>query len=57
MTSVSVDAAGNVVVTPADASGYGNGHVEVRYSSTIGGEYSTEKPDGSSCFIKLFLVK
>ena len=57
VTSISVDGEGNVTVTPADDSSYGNGHVEARYSETPDGSYTTEKPKGSSCFIKLFLVK
>ena len=58
VTSISVDGAGNVTVTPADDSAYGNGRVDVRYSATPDGEYTTVKPvGGSRCFIKLFLVK
>ena len=57
VTSFSVDAEGNIVITPSDGSVYGNGSVEVRYSATIGGEYTTVKPAGGQCFIKLYLVK
>ena len=57
VTSISMDGAGNVTLSPADGSAYGNGKVDVRYSETPGGEYTTEKPKGGSCFIKLYLVK
>ncbi|MBQ3748709.1 MAG: InlB B-repeat-containing protein [Kiritimatiellae bacterium] len=57
VTSFSVDASGNISITPADGDAYGNGSVEVRYSSTPGGEYTTTKPSGAACFIKIYLVK
>ena len=57
VTSFSVDASGNISITPADGDAYGNGSVEVRYSSTLGGEYTTTKPVGNQCFIKVFLVR
>ena len=57
VTSFSVDASGNISITPADGNAYGNGSVEVRYSSTLGGEYTTTKPVGNQCFIKVFLVR
>ena len=57
VTSISVDGEGNVTLSPADGSVYGNGHVEARYSETPDGEYTTEKTKGNSCFIRLFLVK
>ena len=55
--SISVDGEGNLTLSPADGSAYGNGKVEVRYSATLTGEYTTEKPAGTQCFIKLYLVK
>jgi len=46
-----------VTLSPADGSAYGNGKVEVRYSATLTGEYTTAKPAEGPCFIRLFLVK
>ena len=57
VTSFSVDGEGKVTIEPADGEAYGNGQVEVRYSSTIGGEYTTTEPAGGTCFIKIYLVK
>ena len=57
VTSISVDGEGNLTLSPADGSAYGNGKVEVRYSTELSGTYTTAKPSENNCFMRLFLVK
>ena len=57
ITGFAVDSEGNVTITPEDGSDYGNGHVEVRSSVTVDGEYTTGEKSGGTVFFKIHLVR
>ena len=58
VTSFSVDASGNISITPADGDAFGNGTVELRYADTPKGPFSSERPaESGKLFIRLYLVR
>ena len=56
--SFSADADGAFSIDPADGDAFGNGTVELRYSDTPKGPFSSERPaESGKLFIRLYLVR
>ena len=59
IASIQVGADGTVTIEPTNGSDSGNGHVEVRSSLTIDGEFTAEDKPGNhtTMFFRIYLVK